>query len=86
MAKIAVLPLTADLFLEWSKACRDGPPRRFVVKENPLPDDAKIVGVELFGNKQDLILALVVESESFEDVPADVAPPEVPRIPFEVVV
>lgn len=85
MAKLAILPLTAELFLEFSKACKDGPPRRFMVKENPLPDDVKIISIEAFWDRPRFTLALVLASESFEDVPEGVTPPEVPRLLFETI-
>jgi hypothetical protein len=85
MAKLALLPLTADLFLEFSKVCKDGPPRRLVVKENPLPDDAKIISIEAFWDRPPFTLALLLTSEAFADVPEGQTPPEVPDIWFETV-
>lgn len=58
------LPLTADVFIEFSKAVkhRAGFSRRFRVKENPLPDDARIVGVGGDGH----MLALIIESDTWQ--------------------
>lgn len=85
MAKLALLPLTAELFLEFSKACKDGPPRRFTVKENPLPDDATIISIEAFYDRPPFTLALLIASDSFADVAEGETVPEVPRLLFETV-
>lgn len=85
MAKLAILPLTAELFLEFSKTCKDGPPRRFRVKENPLPDDATIIGIEAFWDRPPFTLALLIASESFNDVPEGTTLPEVPPLLFETI-
>lgn len=75
--KQAYLYITPSLFVEFTKASQqhEGKPRRFLVIENPLPDDAEVVKVEsLFGN-----IRLLIESQSFNDVDAgsipDLPPP-----------
>jgi hypothetical protein len=77
--KVATLDLSADLFLEFSKACKAGPPRRFVVKENALPDDAEIVRVRYYDPDR---LRLFITSESFADVREGGEPPELPPVVF----
>lgn len=85
MAKLALLPLTADLFVQFAQACKDGPPRRFQVKENPLPDDVEIVSIGVSATMPPVTLALLLKSESFADIPDGEQVPEVPRILFETV-
>lgn len=63
--KAATLSLTPELFIEFAKFCKDGTLRRIVVRENPLPDDAKVIAVQSDGNGD---LALLIGSESFENV------------------
>lgn len=83
--KVATLDLSAELFVEFAKLCKGGPPRKFIVKENPLPADAKILHVGLANRfvYPPLTLRLFIQSESFEDVPAGQIPPELPNIAFE---
>jgi len=84
--KIAILELSPELFVEFAKACKKGPPRRFTVKANALPDDASIVRVGFTGDSQGLYtLKLVVQSETFADVPNGEMIPELPAVVFETV-
>lgn len=64
--KHAYLYVTPELLVELLKVSkmRDGKPRRFVVEENPLPDDTEVVGVDSSGH----CLRLLLESETFADV------------------
>jgi hypothetical protein len=83
--RIAALDLTPELFVQFCQVCKDGPPRHFVVKKNPLPDDAKVVGVITRPDRFPLILRLVVESEAFADVPEGESIPELPDVWFETI-
>lgn len=83
--KVATLDLTPELFIEWCKNAKDGPPRKLVVKENPLPDDAEIYRVGLSPGRHPLTLRLFITSESFVDVAGDAEPPELPLVIFSVV-
>jgi len=83
--KIATLDLTPELFLDFCKMCKDGPPRQIIVKENALPDDAKVVGVIVAKDRYPLTLRLVIESDSFVDVPEGELMPELPLVVFETI-
>lgn len=80
--RVATLDLTPELFVEFAKACKNGPPRRFIVKDNPLPEDAKIIRVRLSLLHYPETLQLLIESESFEDVAKGTRPPELPQVVF----
>lgn len=83
--RVATLDLTPELFLEFAKACTgQGLTRRFLVKEHPLPDDAKIVDIRLRYPRRHT-LQLLVQSESFAEVPEGEKPPELPLVVFETV-
>lgn len=82
--KHAALPLTPDLFVEMRKASTElGITRRFRVKKNALPDDARPIRV--YWDSASGLLYLLVESDSFADVsrPEDV--PVLPPVIFETV-
>lgn len=84
--KLATLDLTPELFVEFAKFCKQGPPRRAIVKENPLPDDAEIVHIRLRPDRYyPNLLQLVIKSESFEDVPVGSSFPELPLVVFETI-
>lgn len=83
--KIATLDLTPELFVEFCKLCKNGPSRRYIVKENAPPDDAEVVEVRLRSPFLPHTLQLVIQSESFADVPEGVEPPELPPIWCETV-
>lgn len=84
--KVATLDLTPELFVEFAKACKvEGLGRRFVVKKNPLPDDAEIVRISLRDPYEQPTLRLVIRSETFADIPEGANPPEVPDILFETI-
>lgn len=85
--KVATLDLTPELFVELCKASKEHNrwPRRFVVKKNPLPDDAKVVEVRLREPFLPHTLRLVISSESFAEVPEGATPPELPMIWYETV-
>jgi hypothetical protein len=83
--RLATLRLTPDLFIEFAKACKDGPPRRFVVKENPLPADATIVRVDVdhVFNPSPFTLRLVLQSETFDEIAEGEILPELDPVVFE---
>lgn len=81
--RIATLDLTPELFIEFCKASKNGPPRYFKVIENPLPDDAEVVEVRLRDPWLPHTLRLVVKSEVFADVPEGATPPELPLPVYE---
>ena len=81
---IAILNLTPELFINFCLASKDGPPRRFRVKENPLPEDAKVVhvGQSLLAP---YLVQLYVSSETFAEVPLGEEPPALPTVVYETV-
>lgn len=85
--KIATLDLTPSLLVEFSKACGNQPfARRFIVRENPLPDDAEIVRIGLADDGlEPRTLRLYIKSESFAEVGEHVEPPSLPLVIFETV-
>jgi hypothetical protein len=83
--KLATLDLTPELFVEFCKFCKDGPPRFTVVKENPLPEDAKIVGCSVNVDRWPITLKLVIDSSTFSEVAESERLPELPLIVFETV-
>jgi len=83
--KLATLDLAPELFIDFCKLCKDGPLRQIQVKENPLPDDARVVGVIVAKDRYPLTLRLVIESDSFADVPEGELMPELPLVVFETV-
>jgi len=83
--RVATLDLTPDLFVQFCQVCKDGPPRYLIVKKNPLPDDAKVVGVITRTDRYPLALCLVIESASFDDVPEGEKMPELPDVWFETI-
>ncbi len=58
----AILQLTPKLFIELSKACKEGSPRKFVVREHPLPDDAEVVDIRRGDDGQ---LQMIIQSQAF---------------------
>lgn len=83
--RIATLDLAPEIFMEFVQGSKDGPPRYFQVKENPLPDDARVVSVSPRTETCPMIWRLFIESESFADVAEGDVPPELPWITYEVV-
>lgn len=83
--KIATLDLTPELFVEFCRFCKDGPPRFTVVKENPLPDDAEIIDVRHHPHRWPHRLQLIVKSASFTDLSEGDEIPELPLVVFETV-
>lgn len=85
--RVAALDLTPELFVEFCKAGKQGGglARRFVVKENPLPDDAEIVRVGLATAFEPHTLRLYIRSELFAEVPDGQDPPELPVVIYETV-
>lgn len=83
--RLALLELTAELFVEFAKACKDGPPRRLRVKDNALPDDTAIISVEALWDRPPFTLALVLHSETFDEVPVGTRPPTLPAVVFETI-
>lgn len=81
--RLATLDLTPELFVEFCKMAKDGPPRRCVIRQNPLPDDAQIKGVITNTGRWPMTLKLVIESESFTDVAEGDVLPELPLVVFE---
>lgn len=82
--RIATLDLTPELFVEFCKASKQGGglARRFVVKENPLPDDAEIVRI---GLAEPYTLRLYIQSQEFAEVPEGQNPPALPNVLYETV-
>ena len=78
--KVRSLDITTELLVEFSKTCKAGPPRRFIVKENPLPDDARIVRMRQLN---DYTLRLYITSESFTDVAGPIL--QLPPVVFETI-
>lgn len=82
--KIGALDLTPQLFLEISQGFKAGGARRFIVKENALPNDAEIVRIGLSPHRPDVV-RLYIQSDSFIEVAEGAEPPELPLIVFETV-
>lgn len=86
--RVALLELTPELFIEFCKAAKSGPPRRFTVVKDALPDDAEVVGVFAKNDPFRLhfgTVLLQIRSESFADVPEGGFMPELPPIHFQTV-
>lgn len=85
--RIATLDLTPELFIEFCKASKRGSGlgRRFVVKENPLPDDAEIVRIGLASLIEPYTLRLYIQSQEFAEVPEGQNPPALPNVLYETV-
>jgi len=65
--KRAILLVTDSFLIGFMQYVKDpNIIRRWKVIENPIPDDAK--PIRAFQTKQDGMLGIVLESESFEDV------------------
>ena len=77
--RLRALAFNADLVLD---LCKGGPPRLVEIVEHPLPADARFIraGHDGYG-----MLQLMIESASFEDVPAGHVPPPQPPVVFRVV-
>jgi len=80
----AYIELSPELFIEFCKASGHGSglARRFVVKKNPLPDDVNVVRIEASEWRN---LRLVLESESFADVPDGSSLPRLPDTLYEAI-
>ncbi len=80
---IATLDLTPDLFIEFCKACGDGGGlgRRFVVRQNALPDDAEVKRVDYMLRPSSI--RLTIGSAEFEEVSEGVEPLKLPPIVFD---
>lgn len=85
MSRRAALWLTPDLFIEFLKVSQGISPRRFAVRENALPDDAKVVWVLGDGGGIGRDIALIIESETFADVPVGETLPSLPSPIYEIV-
>lgn len=83
--RIASMDLAPELFVSFCQASKDGPPRYFRVKENPLPDDARVVAVAPLPDRYPMLWRLFIASDSFEDVPQGSVPPELPLVVYETV-
>lgn len=84
--RVALLELTPEMFVEFSKACQPGPPRTFDVVENALPLDARVVAVAHNANPLRLnhgTVLLHIVSETFEDVPEGGLMPTLPPVLFK---
>lgn len=86
--RIATLDLTPELFVEFCKASgeRGGLARKFVVIENPLPEDAEIVNLTaepLSAMGALPLLRLTIKSESFEDIEGE--PPQLPLVVYKTI-
>lgn len=83
--RLATLDLSAEMFVEFSKAFKfEGLGRHFRVRDNALPDDAEVVRIT-FHPYSPSILRLVLKSKSFTDVPEGADPPELPGIICETI-
>lgn len=84
-ARVATMDLVPDLFIEFCKASTQahGWPRSFVVRENPLPDDAKVEAIQQINS---CTVRLLISSASFAEVPEGAPPPELPMIVYQTVV
>lgn len=86
--KVALLELTPELFVDFCKASKNGPPRRFEVVENALPDDAEVSAIAHMSDPLRLhhgTVLLHIKSESFADVPEGGFIPKLPPIMFRTV-
>lgn len=85
--RIATLDLTPDLFLDFCKSLKAGPSRSFKVKENALPDDARVIRVALreTGTIAGAVWTLFIESEAFNEIGDGVIPPSLPQPVLEAV-
>lgn len=88
--KIATLDLTPELFVEFCKASGDhgGLARKFVVIENPLPEDAEVVALTaeplaIMGALP--LLRLTIQSDSFDDVDEGTTPPQLPLVVYRTI-
>ena len=83
--RIAALDVTAELLVEFVNASqyRGLLPRAFFVKENPLPEDTKVVRV--LGTECPGVIRLWLESSAFADIPDGQDPPQVPQIIYQTV-
>lgn len=84
--RIATLDLTPELFIEFCKASgeRGGLARKFIVIENPLPDDTEVVRIRVAPLSYPNTLQLVLTSESFPNVPED-EPSQLPLVVYKTV-
>ena len=86
--KLATLDLSPELFVEFCKASKHGGgmARKFVVKENPLPEDAEIIRIGLAHDRlEPQTLRLYIQSEQFAEVSDGAIPPELPLVLYETV-
>jgi len=83
--RVATLDVTAQLLAEFAMASQyhNGLPRRFFVKQNPLPDDVEVVSVR--GTEVPGVVRLLLRSDSFDDVPEGEEPPCVPPVVYQTV-
>lgn len=67
--RVKTLLLTPQLLVAMLQSCKDGPPRRFIVKANALPDDATLVAVlQAEPTRITSDLVLWISSETFPEV------------------
>jgi hypothetical protein len=83
--KVATLDLSPDMLMSFMQASKSGPPRYFMVKKNPLPDDARIVHVAPCTEHYPIVWRLFIESDSFEEVEEGCVPPALPLVVYETV-
>lgn len=83
--RLATLDLSPELFVQFCLASQDGPPRRFLVIENGLPADVKVIDVTLvplLGGSSSII-RLLLSSSKFEKVREE--PAQLPAPVYKVV-
>jgi hypothetical protein len=78
--KRATLLISPPLLIELFKA---GPARTFEILNYPLPEDARFVDVSYISSEG--AIALVLESETFNDIPEKGKPPDLPNPEVRVV-
>jgi len=78
--RVAVLRITPELFVEFCKACQDGPLRSFVVTANALPADATVINLR--GDPNLELIELLIQSETFDELPEGQAPPTLDPVVF----
>lgn len=85
--RIATIDLSPELFIEFCKASsvQGRGARRFVIKENPLPDDAEVVRIGLKDTYEPYTLRLFIKSEQFAEVPEGGTPPELPLVVYQTI-
>lgn len=80
--RVAALDLTPEIFVQFCMASKEGPPRRFKVVQHPLPEDARVLQMQIVNGHN---IRLFLTSELFEEVPENEEPPLLPSPVYETV-